>query len=527
MTAVSEKMTTTRSDYLYEEQYELSMEMFHKHLMKKTYLSFAEAHERHVRAHYERGLHGKPISKDTFRRWFQRNIPQRDRLKAQVGAAAVKEFDRCVQSETPFFGFMARALFDGFVEPIKLLSSYDFSPLKHSPRHIFAVESETTAFMGLSSNYYTGSESAEFVIECIKNAFFGKSGIQDTYGTQNPWPVRGRTFECVMDAGTAFNNGNVDRLLDMMFVGAMLTRTRTPEDKALIEVINGVVKRQFTLKLDGSYDDTEDKSLHEKVTPVLTELEHSILLHRYIIDKFNQAVNSSNREGISRTAHWEREAMLLPPTMPANPIEAKNFIGEEQTKTIMHGKGIQIKVGDETYKYNNRELQQLARDLSGEGRGQGNRKVAIKWAITKPDSIQVKNPITGKIITIPRITRDATIERSDMRRRQMHINPAYFDMQDITILSRMTDAEIIAHARQRAKDLKRSATETSHRNAAISVAVDVAMARQEAHMEEALRSARGFTETTVFDDEHDSTEEQESNELAQFSRRIEGKLHWR
>ncbi|WP_027873405.1 hypothetical protein [Spongiibacter marinus] len=519
-------MTMTRSNNIYEEQYELSMEMFYTHLMKKTHLSFAEAHERHVRAHYERGLHGKPISKDTFRRWFQRNIPQRDRLKAQVGAAAVKEFDRCVQSETPFFGFMARALFDGFVEPIKLLSSYDFSPLKHSPRHIFAVEGETTAFMGLSTNYYTGSESSEFVLECIKSAFFGKTGIQETYGTQNPWPVRGRVFECVMDAGTAFNNGNVDRLLDMMFVGAMLTRTRTPEDKALIEVINGVVKRQFTLKLDGSYDDTEDKSLHEKVTPVLTELEHSILLHRYIIDKFNQAINSSNREGLTRTAHWEREAMLLPPTMPANPIEAKNFIGEEQTKTIMLGKGIQIKVGADFYKYNNRELQRLARDLSGEGRDQGNRKVSIKWAITKPDSIQVKNPITDEIMTIPRINRDASVERSELARRQLLINPAYFDMQDINILSCMTDAEIKAHARQRAKDLRRSATETSHRNAAISVAVDIASARQEAQMEEALRSTRGVPETTVFDHENESAEEIESSQTTPFPRRITRNLYW-
>ena len=526
MTAISQEMTTIRSNYLYDEQHELSMEMFHAHLMKKTHMSFANAHQEHVRAHYARGLHGKPISKDTFRRWFQRNIPQRDRLKAQVGAAAVKEFDRCVKSETPFFGFMSRALFDGFVEPIKLLSSYDFSPLKHSPRHIFAVEGETTAFMGLSTNYYTGSESAEFVIECIKSAFFGKTGIQDTYGTQNPWPVRGRTFECVMDAGTAFNNGNVDRLLDMMFVGAMLTRTRTPEDKALIEVINGVVKRQFTLELPGSYDDTKDKSQHETIIAVLTELEHSILLHRNIIDKFNQAINSSNREGLTRTEHWEREAMLLPPTMPANPIEAKNFIGEEQTKTIMLGKGIQIKVGVETYKYNNRELQRLARDLSGEGRGQGNRKVAIKWAITRPDSIQVKNPITDEIMTIPRINRDATIERSDMSRRQMNINPAYFDMQDITILSRMTDDEIIAHAKQRSRDLQRSATETSHRNAVISVAVDIATARQEAQMEEALRSARGFPETALFDDEHDSTEEQESKESTPFSRRIKSELNW-
>ena len=231
------------------------------------------------------------------------------------------------------------------------LSSYDFSPLKHSPLHIFAVEGETTAFMGLSSNYQTGSESSEFVIECIKNAFFTKKGIEEIYGTQNPWPIRGRVFESVMDAGPGFNNGNVDRLLDIMFIGQMLTRTRTPEDKALIEAVNGIVKRQFTLKLPGSYNDKADKSLHEAITPVLTELEHSILLHRYIIDRFNQAVNSSNREGLTRTEHWEREAFLVPPTLAANPTEAKNFIGEEQTKTIMLGKGIQIKVGIDTYKY--------------------------------------------------------------------------------------------------------------------------------------------------------------------------------
>jgi hypothetical protein len=526
MTNTESTMTPTRSNYIYAEQYVLSMEMFHAHLMKKSPLSFANAHEKHEREHYDRGLYGKPISRDTFRRWFTRNITQRDRIKAQNGARALKEFDRCVKSETPFFGFMSRALFDGFVEPIKLLSSYDFSVLPNAPRHIFVVEGETTAFMGLSSNYITGGESSEFVIECIKNAFFPKTGVQEIWGTKNPWPIRGKVFEAVMDAGTAFNNSNVDRLLVMMFVGMMLTRTQRPEDKALIEAVNGIVKYQFSKYLPGYYKDTENRALRETVTAVLTELEHSILLHRFIVDNFNQSVNSANREGLTRTQHWEREAMLCPPVMPANPIEVKNFIGEEQIKTITPGKGIQIKVGMDFYRYNNTPLQLLAHELNGEGRKQGSRKVAIKWSITKPDSIQVKNPITKEFMTIPRINRDAAVERSELGRRQLLIDPAYFDMQDIRILSKMSNEEIIAHAEQRAKDLKNSGTETRRRNAAIAVTVDIAAQRQQDRMDEELRNASSVSDTNLFDGEPESDAAPEDIETQQFSRNITDNLTW-
>lgn len=528
MTTTAPRNTPTRSNYIYAEQYELSMEIFNAHLMKKSPLSFANAHEKHVREHYARGLYGKPISLDTFRRWFKRNITQRDRIKAQKGAAALKEFDRCVKSETPFFGFMSRALFDGFVEPIKLLSSYDFTPLPHAPRHIFVVEGETTAFMGLSSNYVSGGESSEFVIECIKNAFFPKTGVQDTWGTKNPWPVRGKVFEAVMDAGTAFNNTNVDRLLTMMFVGMMLTRTRRPEDKALIEAVNGVVKYQFSKYLPGYYKDTEDRALRETVTPVLTELEHSILLHRFIVDNFNQSVNSANREGLTRTQHWEREAMLYPPVMPANPIEVKNFIGEEQFKTIMLGKGIQIKVGMDLYRYNSTPLQRLAHELNGEGRKQGSRKVSIKWSITKPDSIQVKNPNNNEIMVIPRINRDATVERAELGRRQLLIDPSYFDMQDIRILSKMSNEEIIAHAEQRAKDLKNSGAETRRRNAAIAVTVDIAAQRQHQRVEEELRKARSspVSDSNLFDVEPESDDAPLDIETPKFSRKLNDNLTW-
>lgn len=471
---------SARTNYIYSEQFQLLMEMCKKHLLKKEKLSFVGAYAHHTDAHYRRGLQGNPISLDTFKRWCKSAISEKDRIKAQEGNAAAREYERLKIGEVPFCGFHGQAQLDGFHEPIKLLSADDFRPLKYSPVHIFSVEGESTAFMGLASNYYTGVESTEFVIECLKKSFFPKTDVRDTWGTENEWPVRGKVFECVMDAGPGFNNSDVDKLLSLMFVGAMICRSRTPQDKALIESINDVVKTQFTMTLEGSYDDDALKVNREKVIPMYTELEHEVLLHRFIVDEFNRKVNSSNLDGINRTEHWLKEAKRMPPVLPANPVQVLGFIGQEQQKTIMDKIGIQVTVAGKKYIYNSRELQSVGKKIRSTVSDRAKRRVSIKWALTSPGSIRVRVPGSDEPLVVPRTNIKATEERMSMSRNRYRLAQEFFDTQDLRVLARMSTEEIKAHARRRRRAIDSYVKESRRRNSSHAVSIDVAAREQEA-----------------------------------------------
>lgn len=458
--------------------------------MKKSPDSVDKAYQVYELEHAQLQLPGSPLSRATFYRIW-RDVPEGHKILKRKGKRAAREYNRAKLGRVHKQGFMQTAEVDAFHEPIKLLSSFDFTPLKRSPVHHFVVETETTVIMGMATNYQTGTERAEYSIDSVKSAFLPKTKVQEKYGTTHGWPVYGKTFEVPHDAGSAYNNANFDGFLSLCYTSAKLTRSKQPVEKPFVEGVNKIFKNQFTRPLEGSYDDNLPSDEQEKIIPMFTDLEHRVLKYRYVIDDYNQAVNKGS--SLSRTSHWLREAQRQPPVLPANPKSIVNYLGVEDRKTIMEKVGIQVTVLGEEYIYNSKRLQTIGKKIKANISDKAKRRVFLKWSIAQPDFIMVRDPFTAEVFQVDRIVKDPD---SEMVERQMRygLPLMFYEMQNLEVLARMSNEEIYEHARLRRDALDRVIRAGYLNNASQAVALEAANERDRQH----------FSTVPQSDERHDS-----------------------
>lgn len=465
-------------------------------LLRKNPPTVGEAYQIYSDEHTVQQLPGKPVARATFYRLWAR-VPEEQKILKRKGKRAAREYTRAKLGKMHRQGFMANAECDAYHEPIKLQSSFDFAPLQKKPVHHFVVESETTVMMGLASNYQTGSERVEYSIDSVKSAFLPKAKVQETWGTTHPWPVYGKTFELTQDAGTAYNNADFDGFLGLCYTSAKVTRSRKPYEKPLVEATNKIIKTQFTRPLAGSYDDKASTEEQEKIVPVYTELEHAVLLHRFIIDEYNQSINKG--ADISRTAHWLREAQRQPPVLPANPQNIVNYLGVEDRKTIMEKVGIQVTVLGTAYVYNSNRLQSLGRKIRKNISDKAKRRVFLKWSHSRPDFILVRDPYTSKVFQVDRIVDDPDTEM-ELRRRKYRLPQRFYDTQNLDVLARMSTAEIHAHATERRAAIDRIRRIRRGNSAPQASALDTAAERDRQHLSQVVDRAAASEERAGSED---------------------------
>lgn len=456
---------------------ELAINVQKRLLLRKNLRTVDESYQVYSAEHLQQQLPGKPMARATFYRlWAQ--VPEEQKILKRRGKRAAREYTRAKLGKMHRQGFMANAECDAYHEPIKLLSSFDFAPLQKRPVHHMVVESETTAIMGLASNYQTGSERVEYSIDSVKSAFLPKTKVQETWGTTHPWPVYGKTLELTQDAGAAYNNADFDGFLGLCYTSAKVTRSRKPYEKPLVEAANKIIKTQFTRPLLGSYDDTAPKEEQEKIVPVYTELEHAVLLHRYIIDEYNQSINKGAK--IRRTAHWLREAQRQPPVLPPNPQTIVNYLGVEDRKTIMEKVGIQVTVLGTAYVYNSNRLQALGRKIRKDISDKAKRRVFLKWSLSQPDFILVRDPYTSEVFKVERLVDDPDTEFAE-RRLKYHLPPQFYETQNLAVLARMSNQDIHTHARMRRAAIDQYRQDRRRNNAPQATALEAAALRDRQH----------------------------------------------
>jgi hypothetical protein len=484
-------------------------------LMTKSPESVDKAYQVYATEHYLQGLSCKPMSRATFYRLWQK-VPDELKILKRKGKRAAREYTRARLGRVHKQGFMASCQCDALHEPIKLLSSFNFLPLEKGPVHHFVIESETTVLMGLASNYHTGSERTEYSIDSVKSAFLPKTKTQETWGSTHAWPIYGKTFEITLDAGQGYNNGDFDGFLGLCYTSAKVTRSRQPQEKALVESFNKTVKFQFTRPLKGSYDDKLPAIEHEKIIPWYTELEHTVLLHRFAIDTYNQSTNKGQH--ISRTAHWLQEARRQPPVLPANPQNIVNYLGVEDRKTIMEKVGIQITVLGVEYIYNSTKLQSIGRKIRKQISDKAKRRVFLKFSISQPDFIMVRHPHTNEAFRVDRIVDDQDTRMSE-RLAKYGLPLNFYETQNLDVLAKMSNAEIHAHASQRRALIDEVIKSRHINNAPQAIALETAAERDRERFMSAVQGAH-FTE------EHQNSSTEAESDFSGFSTNHADDIDW-
>lgn len=383
----------------------------------------------------------KPISLKTFYRYCRDRIDVDKKIKAQKGRVALKHETICKKAKFISEGFGIRVEVDAYHEPIALLSPLTFKSIGVRPIHYFAVECRTQVITGVVTDYESKSERACYVIELYKHMLFTKPDFQLIYGTKYPFIFYLRPYLVFHDGGTAFTANNAKQFLQLAYRCSGLSSTQDAPAKAFVENGNKLIKRGFTVKLPGSYDDSQKEYIdprHYSRDAVLTTLEHHVLLMRYICDEYN--FGDVKTKGFNRAERWIEEFYFYPTPRLSNISELKAYQGIEDKKVIQKVVGIQFHILGKSFTYNSEELQKLRRTLK-------DMHLSAEVEFTRNpyerDEIRVRNIVQDNILVVPIITEnDSEIEHLGVG----DFYQQFRDTQHIEVLSKMSNEEIIDQA---------------------------------------------------------------------------------
>ena len=407
----------------------------------------------------------EPISLPTFYVWVRKNIDPDDIVRHQKGRSALKSQKRNKKNKFEHSGFGTRVEEDGYWEPIALLDSQTFKPIRVLPIHFLAIECFTDTYVGYVTNYETGKETHDFVIELRKTMMYPKPDFQATFNTKNPFTQYMKPTMIYHDGGGAFMHESSEEFIDVANVIGGLSRTRCATDKPFVESNNFTIKKHFTWLLPGSFDDTQKDDIdpkHYSTFAVLTVLEHQILFARYICDDFNHGINKSR--GFNRKERWVSETELWYPVMPNNVKELLSFGGLKQEKVITAHIGIRIQSQGKIKYYNSEELRRLRVTLRQEHGKKWDGKVTLIFNQFFPESIRVFDPLEDKVLIVARVCKP---KFSDVLPQGEEDFLAQFrESQDWDTLIQKSSEEIIEQAKRRDREIKKYKSDERKRNRA-------------------------------------------------------------
>lgn len=443
------------------------------------------------------------IGYPTFTRWCETKISKQDWIGAREGKKALQEF---LLNKTGGFqvrGFLTRFECDALHDPIGLRCPHTLKKMKFRPIHYFVIEALTGCIVGVATDYHNRGERSEWVIESYKSAMCSKRHFQKRYGTKHPFIQFGRAALFAHDAGKAYTAIIVGEFFLVSACDSMVTRTGAGYDKPFVEATNGIFKKGFTRKLPGSYNDNQKSPVVSgHVKPVLTTLEHEVLMHRYICDDFHQQVPARNNRKVSRQEQWRAEANITPPMLPNRIDEVMTFRGVADSKTIQPAIGVQHMIQGTRFTYNSNFLQSLRIRLRKAKGKNWDGEVEIRRSSLTPNVIKVYDSVEDRWIPVPRVkTVTPRLEGVEMVYR------LYAEQKTLEQLATMSNEEIITAAKERARHLE--SIEKRPANPGDSVEIDEAFEDDYQGMEEF--DERSFKadapeESTPSDAEDDSGE---------------------
>jgi putative transposase len=226
---------------------------------------------------------------------------------------------------------------------------------------------------------------------------------------QNSWPLIGPPVDVVCDAGTAFNNQEVETLIAAFKGNRVLTQAGSPWKKPFIERFNRTLRDHFARKL-GSYVgrrvSQEVGNVNVREISKYTIDQFKELLEIYILDIYHQRKHSGlgGRTPFNVAKESNYKGMFEVPLSIAD-IESRMGIKHER-KLQPNGDIVFDKLT-----YNSPDTQLLYRELSARSK----KRFSVDILVRNDDisNISVINPLTNTVILVSCLEVHFSIPRAE------------------------------------------------------------------------------------------------------------------
>lgn len=441
----------THKQLLLEQQQMLFKKIVQKYIAVKHPLNRTQAHKRLEKLHNKLGYDGEPIGYSTFCRWLNETYDSAYIAQRQDGRVAGKRARQTKLKSNEMFAFMANVQVDCLHAPIFFIDSYSYKPLDNVPIEYFSHEQVTTCLLANTTNFESGSERRDYLIEHFKSMFLSKPDLHIDVGYPKPWYPCGLVISIKLDGASANKSNDVHQFLARWFTIAHMAKTQHGEQKGSVESFNDWFKDNVLNGLPGSFNDKLPIHLRDtinaRVNAALTIREYHIIKTRILLDYlYSKHKDSKTGQTFSREEEWINQCSYNPPPYVEDVDELCLFGGVKEHRTINANEGITIIRNGIAYWYNDTELQTLRRYLSRSMGKKFSGEVSVTYSIINEYFIWVLNPKTKAMLKIPMVTPPKQTPRNSENDDFLNEIRDYDNSIDLTS---MTNDEIINHAVKR------------------------------------------------------------------------------
>lgn len=445
----------THKQILLEQQKQLFREIVRQYIAVSSPLNNKQAHERMVSLHSERGLDGQPVSYSTFCRWLKEDFDSAYLARRQDGRVAGKVATQTKIKSDEIFTFMSNVQIDCLHAPIFLVDDTNYRALDKVPIEYLSYEPVTTAILANTTNYESGSERSDYLIEHFKSIFLGKPDLHIEVGYPKPWYAMGLVTSLILDGASANKSKDVHMFLRKWFVIAHMAKTQEGKQKSRVESLNDWFKDNVLNALPGHFNDRLALNLRDTINAraqaALTIREYHIIKSRKLLDYlYGEHTDSKTGETFSREDEWNRQCSYNPPPFVQDVDELCLFSGLKEHRTINASDGIVITRNGKRYWYNSTELQAVRRHLKSAMGKHFNGEVSVTYSLINEYFVWILNPQTKAMLKVPMVTPPKQLPRNSEKEEfleQLRQVDASID------LTRMSNDEIIKHALARKRKI--------------------------------------------------------------------------
>jgi len=466
-------------------------------VVKKYFLTIGkpnnrEIHKILVKMHKELNLPGSPMGYSTLCEWVKTKIDPWLLTRAQQGRVAAMKHASTKTKIIEQQGFMVGVQHDCLHAPIILMSPSDYKAIKTLPIEYLSIEPVTKVLLGNTTNYYSGSESTQYLIEHLKHIILPKPVIHLEVGMPDkPFYPFGFMVSLIMDGAAQNRSTETMDFLKRYFILKLLTRTQQAKQKPHIESFNNTVKKQFLSKLPGYFNDGLDQDLRDTksllLNATLLPCEYEVLKWRFFI-KYVYGSYFNKERGIKCNRHddWNAQYSFQPPPIVNNLAIfcAEGKIAIE--KTVIANEGFTFTNSFKVTRYNSSELQRCRVQAQNAFGKKFDGKLLINYTSTTPSLVVAQNPINSQLIKVPLVETDC---HSPLYHGKDEFYKSLSEIDVSINLSEMTDEEIIAHAVQRKEKITKYKQKLKHQRAENAITVEEAQEKASTDFKEYLEKS--------------------------------------
>ncbi len=254
------------------------------------------------------------------------------------------------------------------------------------------------------------SEKSSHVRALLEHVLF-KAEASAYRNVKSTWPLMGAPIDVVCDAGSAFNNKEIDNFIKAFKGNRVLTQAGSPWKKPFVERFNRTLRDQFAKKI-GSYVgrrvNQEVGSVNVRELAKYNVEEFKELLETYILDIYHHTKHGGlgGRTPFSVAKENNYKKMY---DIPLSLADISSRMGVKEERKLQPNGDILF----DHLKYNSAETQLLYRELSA--RSKKNFEVSILVRDDDISTISVINPLTNKAFVVPCLDVQHSISRSEFK----------------------------------------------------------------------------------------------------------------